>query len=118
MEYAVHHRYVVEPEPEMPPVYPGFTRYSCRAETPVDVVRFLAPMYDRCREDQKQLGELTIIPYPNVSPDCKVEFVSNYSLQELREVMQTVEDGHVMVETFRPVPLMLNSLKRDSSFYI
>lgn len=116
MEYPVHHRYIVEPEPELPVEYPGFTRYSCRAETPVDVVRFLAPMYDKCFDEGKQLGELTIIPFGVASPDCKVEFVSSYDLKELREVMQTVEDGHVMVETLRPVPLMLNSLERDRSF--
>lgn len=116
MEYAIHHRYIVEPEPEMPPDYPGFTRYSCRAETPVDVVRFLAPMYEKCSDECKNLGELSIIPDVGY-PDCKVEFISNYGLKELREVMQTVEDGHVMVETLRPVPLMLNNLNRDSSFY-
>lgn len=116
MEHQVSHHYCIEPEPELPKEYPGFTRYSCRAETPIDVIRFLAPMYDKCVEEGKQLGELTILPFASVSPDCKVEFVSNFNLQELREVMQSVEDGHVMVETLRPVPLMLNSLDRDGSF--
>ena len=44
-----------------------------------------------------------------------VEFESTASLEEVRNVMRLVEDGHVMLQTLRPIPLNENSLDRDTS---
>ena len=44
--------------------------------------------------------------------DTEAEFTSNATVEQLRQVMRQVIDGHVMVETLRPCPLAENSLER------
>ena len=46
-------------------------------------------------------------------PDCAVELETDATVQAIRDVMRSVEDGHVMVETLRPCQLADNSLERD-----
>ena len=46
-------------------------------------------------------------------PDAYAEFVSEASLEELRDVLRGVADSHVALQTLRQAPLKDNSLKRD-----
>jgi hypothetical protein len=41
------------------------------------------------------------------------ELYTQFQTKELVEIMMLVEDGHVMIETLRPVPLSKNSLNRN-----
>lgn len=116
-EYEVYQRNAFPPEVEVKIAPPGFTIFSCRAETPVDVTNFLKIAYDNCCEQNKNLGQLTITPFAGLDhyPDCKMEFTTNYDIVQLREMMNMVADSHVMIATLRPLPMLENSMERDHS---
>lgn len=46
-------------------------------------------------------------------PDAYAEFVSESSLEELRDVLRSMIDSHVALQTLQQVPLKDNPLKRD-----
>lgn len=48
-------------------------------------------------------------------PDVDVEFHADASIEQLRDIIRRITDGHVMLQTLRPVPLAGNSLERDDS---
>ncbi|MGF6281799.1 hypothetical protein ABH908_000167 [Pseudomonas frederiksbergensis] len=48
-------------------------------------------------------------------PDVDVEFHADASIEQLRDIIRRITDGHVMLQTLRPVPLAGNSLDRDES---
>lgn len=48
-------------------------------------------------------------------PDVEVEVYADASIEQLRDILRQITDGHVMLETLRPVPLAGNSLERDES---
>lgn len=48
-------------------------------------------------------------------PDVDVEFHADASIEQLRDIIRRITDGHVMLQTLRPVPLAGNSLERDQS---
>ncbi len=50
-------------------------------------------------------------------PDVDVEIESQWSLEDLMNLMRSVVDGHVMRQTLRPVPLTENSLERDRNIH-
>lgn len=81
--------------------------FSFRAESPLDVQRFLAAA--------EQSGiEMTISQHPDATlPDVEVELTAAYAdLMQLQEILMTVEDSQVMLETLRESPLAENSLER------
>lgn len=81
--------------------------FSFRAETRYDANAFFT----------SSVPELTISPTKvipvGLAIDVKVEFESNGTLEQLREILRKIIDGHVMLETLREVPLDKNSLERD-----
>ena len=46
-------------------------------------------------------------------PDVEIEFESEATLEDLIEAMRKVQDGHVMYQTLRQVPLSENNLQRN-----
>ncbi|MDF9778925.1 hypothetical protein [Pseudomonas baetica] len=48
-------------------------------------------------------------------PDVEVEFHADASIEQLHDILRRITDGHVMLQTLRPVSLAGNSLDRDES---
>jgi hypothetical protein len=68
--------------------------YSFRAECRDDVLNFLA------LPEATSLKKITIIPDPRF-PDVEVEIETKLTVQEIKNALEMVEDGHVMVETLK-----------------
>jgi hypothetical protein len=90
--------------------------YSLRAECLVDIANFIKELCntDLCVEQvtiatESYIANDTVLPLP----EAKMQFVSAASLTELRDVIRTVTDGHVMLQTLRALPLSENKLERD-----
>ncbi|SMQ30299.1 hypothetical protein SAMN04488483_5343 [Pseudomonas helmanticensis] len=83
------------------------TVFSCRAECQDDVDTFI--------EAAKAAKlEMVVRAFADkVFPDVEIEIISNASKDELRVLMQSVEDGHMMRQTLRAIPLSENSMEPD-----
>lgn len=83
------------------------TIFSFRAECTVDVNTF--------QKECVKAGVITLMrTVPDETfPDVEVELETTSSLEELREVMRRVVDGHVMLQTLRECALADNHLERD-----
>ncbi len=80
--------------------------YSFRAECDADV--------QRLRTILAKIGFGVITAKPgNTSVEMHVEFLTPMDQETIEEAMRSIEDGHVMIQTLRPVPLKQNSLERD-----
>ena len=66
--------------------------YHFRAECRDDVLNFLA------LPETNALNKITITPDPRF-PDVEVEIETKLTVLEVRNALEMVEDGHVMVET-------------------
>ncbi len=86
--------------------------FSFRAECQPDVDSFL----QKSQESGIKLTVTKTVKDTNGFPDVEIEFESEATLEDLIEVMRKVQDGHVMYQTLRQVPLNENSLKRDYWF--
>ncbi|KAA5548094.1 hypothetical protein [Adhaeribacter rhizoryzae] len=64
-------------------------QYKLRAETREDLDLVI---------DMFALSSYTILPHP-VFSDVELEFKTNYSLEEIRELLKDVPDAHVMRQT-------------------
>lgn len=84
--------------------------YSFRAECDTDVLNF-----DAEAERAKLPVSYVAMMRGGGLPDVEAEFVSSATLEELRNAMRNVVDGHVMLQTLRPVSLSKNSLERDNT---
>lgn len=116
-EYEVYQRNAFPPEVQLKVAPPGFTIFSCRAESAVDATSFLNIAYNNCQEQGKRLGQLIVTPLPEMDnyPDSQMQFTTDYDITQLREMMRMVEHSHVMIATLRPVPILENSMERDHS---
>lgn len=85
--------------------------FSFRAECLADVTAFIGT------NDDNSLTAVGIVPDMTGFPDVEVQFDSELGLEELRQRMRAVEDGHVMVQTLRQCPLSQNSLERDLNIH-
>lgn len=83
--------------------------YSFRAECFHDVQQFLNAT------STTGTTTATIVKPDEVFPDHDIEIQSTQSLEELREIMCDLFDGHIMVQTLRECPLSENSLERDKT---
>ncbi|MDI1332425.1 hypothetical protein [Pseudomonas sp.] len=83
------------------------TVFSCRAECQDDVDAFI--------EAAKAADfEMLVRAFADkVFPDVEIEIISDASKDELRDLMRGVEDGHMMRQTLRAVPLSENSMEPD-----
>jgi hypothetical protein len=77
--------------------------FSFRAECRDDVLGFLA------LPEATSLKRIMMIPDPTF-PDVEVEIETKLTVQEITRALQMVEDGHVMVETFKACALKSNSM--------
>lgn len=86
------------------------TTYSFRAECCVDSDDFIR----QAILAGIPLSIRQVVPLFDWSaPDIKVEFATTASLEELRNIMRKVPDGHVMLQTLSPAVLAGNRLERD-----
>lgn len=92
-----------------------FAYYSFRAEGVCDVVNFCHTLHHLVMERREHFGALQIKTDPTGFHECVVEFRSTLGLETLRGILRKQIDSHVMLETLRPVPLVENSLERDSN---
>lgn len=82
--------------------------FSFRAECQVDVDCFL----QKSSDSNIKVTVTKTVKDTNGFPDVEIEFQSEAKLEDLIKVMQDVEDGHVMYQTLRQVPLSENNLQR------
>lgn len=83
-------------------------QFSFRAECRPDVDQFLA----RCAAKNFNV-KVDIFPHGEGFPDVKVDMIADATIEQLRQTMGEVQDGHVMYQTLRQVPLAQNNLHRD-----
>ena len=81
--------------------------FSMRAECAVDVERFAHVAFGRGL--QIELRSNVMDP---ALPDVAVEFLTPASREQVLEMLNEVEDSHVMQQTLRACPLAQNSLER------
>ncbi len=82
---------------------------SFRAETQTDV--------DRLQDAVVRAGFTTMVASEQTTApwaDVDVQMKTQASLEEVRALMATVDDGHVMAQTLRQCPLKDNPLTRDA----
>lgn len=83
--------------------------YSFRAECQADVEQLSA----NCKAVGITWTSLRVIPDKGF-PDVEVELETTATLDELLNAVRAVQDGHVVLQTLRAVPLAQNSLIRDT----
>lgn len=87
--------------------------YSFRAECLMDIERFQR----RCRASFPHVLKMRKIRLKHEdgreSGEIAVELHTPLGLDYLRGIMRQVVDGHVMLQTLRPIPLAENKLERD-----
>jgi hypothetical protein len=67
--------------------------YKMRAECNADLGRFLTEVaVDSFKADRVKIKDLVL-------PDVIAEFTSTLSLEQIRQAISGIEDGHVMLET-------------------
>lgn len=86
--------------------------YSFRAECQADAEK----LRDRCTEVYIKM-DMTIMPHGEGFPDVKVEMQTDASMNQLHDILRTMDDSHVMLQTLRQVPLAENSLERDHGLW-
>lgn len=85
----------------------GFKTYSCRFECSED---YTALVVLASKVDVKVVTtELSLLN----GMDTYVEFVSEASLEELRDILRSGQDLHVGLQTLMQCPLKNNPLKRN-----
>lgn len=68
-------------------------KYTFRAETLYDVGLFINKYCPK-------MNKITITPYIDMTfPDMKVELETKMPLEELRQLLKKVDDGHVMYQS-------------------
>jgi len=85
--------------------------FSYRAECSADVERF----HQVCA--QRGMIAFWTMHSDKVGPDVEVDLQSTASVEDLRNAMREVEDGHVMLQTLRECPLAENTLERDYAIH-
>jgi len=80
------------------------TIYSCRAELTIDADRFLEKAAGSVVLRRRGGNRLTL-----------VEFESALTIEELRAIMRSITDLHVMRQSLRPCAMSENDGSRDRS---
>lgn len=89
----------------------------------MSIYSFRAECMDDIKKVLQQCVMTSVVVSMNIKPgifeaptppsDPEAEIVTDASLEQLREAIRHVVDGHVMLQTLRPCPLAENSLERD-----
>ena len=79
------------------------SQFKFRAECQTDVVEFLRTAHAVCRRATTHVF-VAVVEWGSgfPLPDVTVTIRTNLPLFEVRNMMESVPDGHVMVETLRP----------------
>jgi hypothetical protein len=85
--------------------------FSFRAECKYDVDEFVKLC--KVKNVTVKITKCLCVPAHPDLPDRIVELQSDNTIAELLEVLRSVDDSHVIMQTIRPVTLEENSLKRD-----
>lgn len=88
---------------------PEMKTYSFRAECKFDVETFKATM----RKQNVSLKTVKLVHDDDNLPDVQYEFTSIENIGIIQDILRTIVDGHVMLQTLRECPLSENSLVRD-----
>lgn len=99
---------------------PNYKPFSFRAESGIDVITFIKRAYRHVMEMNEGETRAVSITALRLEQDWKTgevggEFYTNLTLEVLREIARTIEDGYVLFQTLRAVPFKDNSLERDKS---
>lgn len=89
--------------------------YSCRAECPSDAIRLLGALASSHIKTQWRLESNNS---PLAVADVNFEFTTDASLEQICNIVDQLEDSHVMLHTLRPVPLASNSLELDPALNV
>jgi hypothetical protein len=85
--------------------------FSFRAECKHDIDEFVKLC--KVKKVTIKITKCFCAPQQPDLPDRIVELQSDNTIAELLEVLRSVDDSHVIIQTIRPVTLEENSLKRD-----
>ena len=89
-------------------------KFSCRLECTEDFTRFIiAASKNKVLICTSELHHVYLEGREYPLPDCEVEFTCDVDLEAVRDIMRSVDDLHVAIQSLRPVPLKENSLDRD-----
>lgn len=88
---------------------------SFRAEFPQDVSEFRKALWSLC--DTHDLSRTIVATkhhyqFPTLEPFVEIQSTS-VTMEDVRGLLEKIDDSHVMLETLRPVPLNENSMERD-----
>lgn len=88
--------------------------FSFRAECAHDVTEFIVAAHKAGVPAVLTRVNPMMFNATDAMPDTTAEVFSNGgTLEQMREVMRTIPDSHVMLQTLRQVPLKDNSLERE-----
>jgi hypothetical protein len=90
--------------------------FSCRFEFTHDYTQFItAASKNDVIVGTSELYHVRIEEKGHPLPDIHVEFMCDATTESLRDIMRTVDDLHVGIQTLLPVSLKNNPLERDYS---
>lgn len=82
--------------------------YSLRAECKSDADQLKKLVSKACAN-----SEVFLTPDAKGLPDQEIKIHTELEFEEVLELIRSINDGHVMLQTLQPVPLSENSLERD-----
>ena len=90
--------------------------YSFRSECIGDALKFLSEVINTAFKWNVEGGCMADVQLNHLSMgEYQCEFKSLLDFNVIQSVCRTIVDGHVMLQTLRPIPLSENSLSRDHS---
>ena len=73
-------------------------RYMLRSECPRDILCFLRRLTVACLKEKHWIDSFSVTRF-NDFPDCTMEFTTTLSLERIRQILASIPDGHVMLES-------------------
>jgi hypothetical protein len=86
--------------------------WSFRAECQADAEKFR----DRCLEVQIKMT-MDIVPDGGGFPDVEAEMNTDATMNQMHDILRTMPDSHVMIQTLRECPRAENSMERDTTIW-
>lgn len=82
--------------------------FSLRAECMADADKLRKLVSAAC-----VVSEFTMTPDADGLPDQEIEIRTELTQSAVLDLIRSIPEGHVMLQTLEPVPLAENSLERD-----
>ncbi len=83
--------------------------FSFRAVCASDLMAFIAA----ATQSGLQGVAVTRVVHDGTEPDVEAEVKAQASLEQMRDVIRSIDDGQVMLQTMRQCPLADNDMKLD-----